>query len=231
MSSQTPNLGLTLPTGSENVSRQIINDNNTIIDDAYGTVSSDITALNGNLSNYIVKNNNAYKLPEYNGNLNDLKTPGRWYIQYTSTNLPVSTGGFMDVYVFNANFIKQVFYTQNATDFAPYVRTCYNGSWSAWALIATAEQLFFGSGHGKYYETYKTDIDSAIDDTINPINDATGYFTINNSGSVPNFGNRQFIFGWVNTAKNYGWCLVLSFGGIGYGSRTGASAFTIRSLI
>lgn len=36
MSSQTPNIGLTLPTGSENVSRQIINDNNTKIDTAIG---------------------------------------------------------------------------------------------------------------------------------------------------------------------------------------------------
>lgn len=36
MSSQTPNIGLTLPTGSENVSRQIINENNTKIDTAIG---------------------------------------------------------------------------------------------------------------------------------------------------------------------------------------------------
>ena len=32
MATQSPNLGLTLPIGSENVSRQIINDNNLIID-------------------------------------------------------------------------------------------------------------------------------------------------------------------------------------------------------
>lgn len=43
MSSQTPNINLTLPTGAEKVSRQIINDNNTKIDTAIGT-------LNGNLS-------------------------------------------------------------------------------------------------------------------------------------------------------------------------------------
>lgn len=34
MASQTPNIGLTLPIGSENVSRQIINENNTKIDAA-----------------------------------------------------------------------------------------------------------------------------------------------------------------------------------------------------
>lgn len=42
MASQSPNLGLTLPIGSENVSRQIINDNNLIID---GAVESNSEAL------------------------------------------------------------------------------------------------------------------------------------------------------------------------------------------
>lgn len=41
MASTTPNIGLTLPTGAEKVSRQIINNNNTKIDTAIGT-------LNGN---------------------------------------------------------------------------------------------------------------------------------------------------------------------------------------
>lgn len=42
MSSQTPNINLTLPTGAENVSRQIINDNNTKIDTAIGTLNSNL---------------------------------------------------------------------------------------------------------------------------------------------------------------------------------------------
>lgn len=43
MSSQTPNIYLTLPTGAENVSRQIINDNNTKIDAAVGALNNKIT--------------------------------------------------------------------------------------------------------------------------------------------------------------------------------------------
>lgn len=43
MSSQTPNINLTLPTGAENVSRQIINDNNTKIDTAIGTLNGNLT--------------------------------------------------------------------------------------------------------------------------------------------------------------------------------------------
>ena len=59
MASTTPNINLTLPTGAEKVSRQIINDNNTIIDGKMGAVpvgqnlQGEIDALNGNLSNYI----------------------------------------------------------------------------------------------------------------------------------------------------------------------------------
>lgn len=45
MSSQTPNLNLVLPVGTENVSRQIINDNNTKIDTAVGDNSDAIANL------------------------------------------------------------------------------------------------------------------------------------------------------------------------------------------
>ena len=43
MSSQTPNINLTLPTGLERVSRQIINDNNTKIDTAIGTLNRKVS--------------------------------------------------------------------------------------------------------------------------------------------------------------------------------------------
>lgn len=57
MASTTPNIGLTLPTGAEKVSRQIINDNNTLIDGKMGAVpvgqnlQGEIDALNGKISN------------------------------------------------------------------------------------------------------------------------------------------------------------------------------------
>ena len=58
MASTTPNIGLTLPTGAEKVSRQIINDNNTIIDGKIGAVpggqnlQGEIDALNSNIPRY-----------------------------------------------------------------------------------------------------------------------------------------------------------------------------------
>jgi len=45
MSSSTPNIGLTLPVGSERVSRQIINDNNTKIDTYAGAVNASLDGL------------------------------------------------------------------------------------------------------------------------------------------------------------------------------------------
>lgn len=57
MSSQTPNLNLVLPVGTEKVSRQIINDNNTKIDTAVGANSTAIAKVQNGLA-YIVGNSN-----------------------------------------------------------------------------------------------------------------------------------------------------------------------------
>lgn len=56
MASTTPNIGLTLPTGAEKVSRQVINTNNTIIDSKMGAVpdgknlQGEIDALNSKIA-------------------------------------------------------------------------------------------------------------------------------------------------------------------------------------
>lgn len=57
MSSQTPNLNLVLPVGTEKVSRQIINDNNTKIDTAVGANSTAIAKVQNGLA-FIVGNTN-----------------------------------------------------------------------------------------------------------------------------------------------------------------------------
>lgn len=43
MATTTPNIGLTLPDGTENINRSIINGNNTLIDTAVGALNSKIT--------------------------------------------------------------------------------------------------------------------------------------------------------------------------------------------
>lgn len=63
MSTHTPNIGMTLPTGTENVSRQIINGNFTLIDDYCGTLNNQIgtfvpsKVLNGSATSYSIPNN------------------------------------------------------------------------------------------------------------------------------------------------------------------------------
>ena len=90
-------------------------------------------------------------------------------------------------------------------------------------------QTFFG-GVGTYYKTSKTSIDSAVNDTVSPTGDADGFFSIDNSGQVANYGNRQFIFGWINQQKVYGWCFVGSFHQVAVGRREGSSSFTLKVL-
>lgn len=55
MATQTTNLGLTLPIGTEHVSRAIINENNQKIDDEFGTLSEQITNIKIRESNSISK--------------------------------------------------------------------------------------------------------------------------------------------------------------------------------
>lgn len=49
MATQTPNLGLTLPVGTENVSRTVINGNNTLIDTFAGNVNTAMDQMGSNL--------------------------------------------------------------------------------------------------------------------------------------------------------------------------------------
>ena len=57
MATQTTNLGLTLPIGSEKVSRQIINQNNQLIDDFAGQTTSNFTTVNTAIGNINSDNN------------------------------------------------------------------------------------------------------------------------------------------------------------------------------
>ena len=96
-------------------------------------------------------------------------------------------------------------------------------------MISMATQLFFGSGNGKQYNTYADSIDACVDAVV-PTSDYDGYFSIINNKTIMGYGNRQFIFGWLNNSKTYGWCLICCFDSFSYGSRRGASTFTITEL-
>lgn len=97
-------------------------------------------------------------------------------------------------------------------------------------LTRMISKLMFG-GYSTYYRTTQTSIDGIVDNVvIAPQTDDTGYFSAENKASIVDFGNRQFVFGWVNTSKKYAWIIVCSFRCISVGTRENASAFTFKSL-
>ena len=97
-------------------------------------------------------------------------------------------------------------------------------------LTALISKLIFG-GYSNYYRTTETSIDGILNNSvIAPQTDDSGYFSAENKSSIVGFGNRQFVFGWTNTAKVYAWIIVCSFNGISVGVRESASAFTFTRL-
>ena len=67
MASTTPNINLTLPTGAEKVSRQIINDNNTKIDTAIGTLNSNLAPLTNGIQRITTSSTVSHTLTFSNG--------------------------------------------------------------------------------------------------------------------------------------------------------------------
>ena len=62
MATTTTNLGLTLPIGSEKVSRQIINENNTKIDNAFAPVAVNYTLGSNFTDNVTINTISAYRI-------------------------------------------------------------------------------------------------------------------------------------------------------------------------
>lgn len=134
MASSTPNINLTLPVGSENVSRQIINDNNTKIDTAIGAVppgndlQSQVTALNTNINGNFATDCNSVetgKIQRFRFNSSTLNTPYKQGITAFSE-------GWVESYLSNANYGIQTAY---ATGNDEYTRILNNGTWGNWYSV------------------------------------------------------------------------------------------------
>lgn len=110
------------------------------------------------------------------------------------------------------------------------VETALAGKADSSDLTRMISKLLFG-GYSNYYRTTQTSIDGIVDNVvIAPQTDDTGYFSADNKATIVGFGNRQFVFGYVNTSKKYAWIIVCSFSGISVGTRENASVFTFKSL-
>lgn len=93
-------------------------------------------------------------------------------------------------------------------------------------------QLFFGANDGQHYSSNKTSVDAIIDDVVQVASgDTHGYFSVQNIGNITGYGNRQFLFGWINSQKNYGWVMIATYNNkISFGYRSNSSTFSIREL-
>ena len=128
MSSQTPNLDLVLPVGTEKVSRQIINDNNTKIDTAVGSNSDAIANLSG------------YDKTAWIGNvtsidtLNALIKPGR-YNYYLAISGLKSGWALIDVGALNGydNYFQTLTYADGTVLIRHHAT---GGTWTNWQELA-----------------------------------------------------------------------------------------------
>ena len=137
MSSQTPNLNLVLPVGTEHVSRQIINDNNTKIDTAVGANSTAIAKLN-----YVATLNST----------NDLNSisDGTYWCEANSlpANVPsISTNvnATVQQITFANGNEKYQFYVAALSGVVHTYQRRYFTTWGAWTELATTNVSSFAT--------------------------------------------------------------------------------------
>lgn len=105
---------------------------------------------------------------------------------------------------------------------------------SALTSLSTGLSQVFMSGNFKYVgDPYITDVDVWMNGLVDAAGGNDVSVSANNHRSVTNpagAGNNQFIFGWLNATKTYGWVVVFTFSGLKYGKRNGASTFSWSTL-
>ena len=119
--------------------------------------------------------------------------------------------------------------------------TDYNGCIEGTDLgskVASAEALgydvttrFFGRGTEHLGVLSETDLDTLVNTHTNNYQYVFSFKNTRVLTKFDNMGNTQFGFGWVNSNKDYGWILVLSFGGLLFGERIGKSSFTFTRVV
>ena len=102
---------------------------------------------------------------------------------------------------------------------------------TALAGKADISNLFFGNvGVGFKALSGDATLDNLIDNNIS----SAGYFSIDHSGFITGLittYNRQFIYGWANSSKQYSWLLICTFGGIWYCKRENSSTYTTTKFV
>lgn len=93
--------------------------------------------LSDQIGNYLDGTHN--KIITNSVDINSVTTPGRYYVSGSAPNAPFE--GYMDVYSYSDDFVKQVAYTASRTGQKVSFRTKQGGTWGNWTDIASETSL------------------------------------------------------------------------------------------
>lgn len=140
MATNTTNLSLIKPAGTDKVRIAQINQNMDILDEKIGpvgntSVQNQIDSLNSNINQFTGVPTNTYS-----GDLNSLLTPGWYLLESSATNTPpaLSSGKLKVEYGGTNNYVRQTYY--GGYNGAIYTRVRYYSNgwlWSNWQEVTT----------------------------------------------------------------------------------------------
>ena len=103
-------------------------------------------SLNSNLTNYIEESGQLKRFTAVD--VNTIVDSGRYYLNSSCTNKPISGSGYLDVYKYSNNYVRQTLKAE-ANEFV-YERQLSNGTWGSWSSLnsnlTTVNSLTAGTG-------------------------------------------------------------------------------------
>ena len=145
MATTTPNIGLTLPVGTEKVSRQIINQNMSKIDEKVGAVPAgqNLQSQVTSLSDQIASVRDIYTGQTDANAMHDNAEANTAYVGKLAAGASNSPNTSYAYYIYgykiSDGYGKQIAY--RADDTAMLTRTKYNGVWGSWQELALNSNL------------------------------------------------------------------------------------------
>ncbi len=98
------------------------------------SLSDTIATVSNTVANHFIKSNGFIPLLN-NTSADSVKSAGMYYIQ-NSTGTPLNANGFLTVLPVSNSYIEQQFCSVVGEK---YIRTCNNGTWTAWVQLAPYE--------------------------------------------------------------------------------------------
>lgn len=186
------NLGLEKPLVNENYDIEVHNRNMDKIDSAIIEDKSNISSLQSNISSLQSKVNNGqnHKLTQDSGvsiqisesDLNDLKKCGSYY-GHSLGNAPTTGWFYVEVLVRDVNYVYQRITALNDSSMIKYERTCRNGTWEDWRILA-GQSLKLTNNEGQIDVTFSGNFNNLV---------KTGWYYITSPTNSPTSGGAWYL--------------------------------------